>query len=87
MDKKKVVVRAPDTRSGDQIVYVGVDYSKAGTTVTCASYDKAVIDGLVENDQCDDIGTAQIVNIENARAAALAKLDPIDLLVLGYDPN
>lgn len=78
-------------RNGDQVVYVvisnpggvdGKDHTDKGGKVTYASFYKSDADG-----KANAYGTvkARAVNMESARAKALAKLNPIDRLALDLD--
>ncbi len=79
--KVKSAEGAPEVRTGDQIVYQCITYDKNGPHIVAAGFKPA--DAEAPDEPFDFKKT--VVDMEDARNAALAKLDALDRLVLGLE--
>lgn len=69
-------------RIGDQIIYLVVTYNKDGAHTQNAAWNLQRATDLCDRYYGAEI-ISQVVNMEQAREQALAKLDGLDRLVLG----
>lgn len=79
---ERILDGAPAKRTGDQIVYKVMIYTSKGADCDCACFERDDI-GNIDSDLCEVFPV--VVNMEDARMTALAKLDGLDRLVLGLD--
>lgn len=59
----------------------GLDHTDKGGTLVTASFDKAVVTGKYGKDERYRI-EPKVIDLEQAKRAALAKLNPVDRLAL-----